>query len=108
MTFGRGPREGDKAEPGQLNWRLRAACRDSEPELFFPEGTRGPALAAMTEAKRICAGCPVRARCLDWALRHNALFGVWGGRTEEERRAARARFSPARVTTGRNPEGARS
>jgi hypothetical protein len=31
----------------------------------------------------------VRARCLDWALAHGASFGIWGGRTEQERRAQR-------------------
>jgi hypothetical protein len=46
--------------------------------------TTGPAI---DRAKRICDGCPVRARCLDWALSHGAAFGIWGGRTEAERQA---------------------
>jgi WhiB family redox-sensing transcriptional regulator len=71
----------------QTNWRMRAACRTADPELFFPEGTSGPALEAVGRAKSICRECPVRARCLDWALTHNAAFGIWGGRTEGERRA---------------------
>jgi WhiB family transcriptional regulator, redox-sensing transcriptional regulator len=79
---------------GEHNWRLRAACRDVDSELFFPEGSRGPALESAARAKQICAACPVRARCLDWALTHGAHHGVWGGRTEDERRSARA-TSPA-------------
>jgi WhiB family redox-sensing transcriptional regulator len=75
---------------GEHNWRLRAACRDADPELFFPEGSRGPALESAARAKQVCAACPVRARCLDWALTHGAHHGVWGGRTEDERRSARA------------------
>jgi len=72
----------------EVNWRARAACWNADPELFFPEGVAGPALESAARAKRICRGCPVRARCLDWALGH-AAFGIWGGRTQEERRAFR-------------------
>jgi WhiB family redox-sensing transcriptional regulator len=71
-------------------WRDSAACRHADPELFFPDGSSGPALLAIGQARRICTGCAVRARCLDWALEHGAAFGIWGGRTEDERRAVRA------------------
>jgi WhiB family redox-sensing transcriptional regulator len=73
----------------QAGWRLRAACRGAGPELFFPEGVAGPALQAAAQAKRICSVCPVRARCLDWAVVHGAAIGIWGGRTEGERHAHR-------------------
>ena len=75
------------SQRGEVNWRARAACRDADPELFFPEGTMGPAIEATRRAKRICGPCQVREQCLEWALRHRANFGVWGGRTAEERRA---------------------
>ena len=81
----------------QEDWRFRAACRYADPELFFPEGTAGPAVEAADLAKRFCGRCLVRARCLDWALDHNAAFGIWGGVTEGERRDLRHAF-PARVT----------
>jgi WhiB family redox-sensing transcriptional regulator len=93
---GRRPRRGVAAsihvigQPGEVNWRVRAACLDADPELFFPEGTMGPAIEATTRAKRICGACPVQAPCPDRALRHQADFGVWGGRTEDERRAFRS------------------
>jgi WhiB family transcriptional regulator, redox-sensing transcriptional regulator len=80
---------GAAGRAAELDWRLRAACRDADPELFFPDSVKGPALEAVARAKRICAACPVRTYCLDWALSHRADFGVWGGRTEEERRASR-------------------
>jgi WhiB family redox-sensing transcriptional regulator len=73
----------------QRDWRTHAACRHIDPELFFPEGTTGPALEAASRAKRICARCPVQARCLNWALDHATAFGIWGGLGESERRDLR-------------------
>ena len=51
-----------------MNWRGDVACRDADPDLFFPIGTTGPALRQMEEAKRICRVCPVQIQCLAWAL----------------------------------------
>jgi WhiB family transcriptional regulator, redox-sensing transcriptional regulator len=73
-----------------VNWRDDAACRDADPELFFPVGTAGPALRQIREARRICCGCPALAPCLAWALHHGVTDGVWGGTTEEQRRALRS------------------
>jgi WhiB family transcriptional regulator, redox-sensing transcriptional regulator len=80
----------------QPDWHARAACRNADPELFFPEGTLGPARQAAAQAQRICFACPVRARCLDWALTNGATYGIWGGRTEEERRALRVMVAQRR------------
>jgi WhiB family redox-sensing transcriptional regulator len=71
------------------NWRLAAACRDTDPELFFPIGTAGPGLAQAAAAKQVCDDCPVRTPCLGWALRHAQQHGIWGGMTEPERAALR-------------------
>jgi WhiB family transcriptional regulator, redox-sensing transcriptional regulator len=60
-----------------MDWRDGAACRHRDPELFFPEGTAGPALLQADQAKRVCQCCPVRALCLDFALRHGLGFGIW-------------------------------
>jgi WhiB family transcriptional regulator, redox-sensing transcriptional regulator len=73
----------------QTNGRVHAACRNADPGLFFPEVAAGPALEAAEQAKRVCRMCPVRARCLEWALGNGAAFGIWGGRTPDERRAVR-------------------
>ena len=51
-----------------MDWRHRAACLSEDPELFFPIGNTGPALAQIEEAKKVCARCEVRAECLAWAL----------------------------------------
>lgn len=75
-------------------WRDQAACRNNDPELFFPHGTTGQALDQIEQAKAVCRQCPVINACLEWALQTNEQHGVWGGRSEEERRGmARRRKS---------------
>ena len=64
-------------------------CRGTEPELFFPISSAGPAMAEAAAAKAVCAPCGVREACLHYALEAGQDHGVWGGLTEEERRAVR-------------------
>jgi hypothetical protein len=68
-------------------WRELAACRGTDLEVFFPGRgeTAGP-------ARRVCAACPVRQPCLDYAITNRIAYGVWGGLTERERRALRSRW----------------
>ncbi|MGW1774477.1 WhiB family transcriptional regulator [Streptomyces sp. NPDC002104] len=82
-------------------WQTRAACRDLGWNRFFhPADERGEDREQRdAAAKRVCAECPVRAACLDHALRTREPYGVWGGLTEEERRTL------ARSRTGRGPAG---
>ncbi|MFW5416618.1 WhiB family transcriptional regulator [Nocardiopsis sp. CNT-189] len=74
-----------------MDWRHHAACRDEDPELFFPIGDSGPALMQIEEAKEVCAACPVSSACLRWALETGQDGGVWGGMSEQERRSLRRR-----------------
>lgn len=69
------------------SWRQSAACRGHDPELFFPIGKTGLALAETQRAKALCAGCPVRPSCLAFALETRQEYGIWGGYDEDERRA---------------------
>lgn len=69
------------------NWRHRAVCRDENPELFFPPGNTGLSLLQIEEAKTVCRRCPVVTECLKWALGTRQEAGVWGGVSEDERRA---------------------
>lgn len=66
------------------DWKADGACRDLDTALFFPE--RGD---SMVEAKRVCAGCPVREECLEYSLDGREVFGLWGGKSERERRRLR-------------------
>lgn len=76
-------------------WRDQAECRPEEPELFFPVGSTGPAAEQIEEAKAVCRRCPVMQQCLGWALDTRQDHGVWGGRTETERRTIRRRRTEA-------------
>lgn len=69
-----------------MSWLEDAACRGVDPALFFPE--RG---ASTREAKAICAECPVREQCRDYALDTNQKHGIWGGLSERERRRIRSK-----------------
>jgi WhiB family redox-sensing transcriptional regulator len=80
-----------------MDWRQLAACRDEEPELFFPARDSGPASAQVRQAKRICANCSVQEDCLAAAMTIWPLHGVWGGKSESERLALRPHLKdPAR------------
>ena len=80
-----------------MDWRHRALCRDEDPELFFPIGTTGPATEQVEVAKTVCLRCDVRVQCLEWALETGQDAGVWGGMSEEERRAVKRRTVRVRV-----------
>ncbi|MFF7250015.1 WhiB family transcriptional regulator [Embleya sp. NPDC008237] len=80
-----------------MDWRHVAACRDEDPELFFPIGNTGPALLQIEEAKAVCRRCPVMEICLGWALESGQDAGVWGGLSEDERRALKRRAARNRA-----------
>jgi WhiB family redox-sensing transcriptional regulator len=68
-------------------WQELAACAGHpEPDLWHP-GERGMTrdkADAITDAKAVCASCPVRHACLNDAL-ENGYEGIWGGTTDAER-----------------------
>ena len=66
-------------------WRELAACRGTDLNLFFPG--RGE---SADPARQVCAACPVREPCLDYAISNTITHGIWGGLTERERRALRS------------------
>jgi WhiB family redox-sensing transcriptional regulator len=66
-------------------WLDLGACRDEDPDLFFPIASAGPGLAQVAAAKAVCARCAVRETCLRFALDAGQEHGVWGGMSEEER-----------------------
>lgn len=66
-------------------WMDAAACANQPRDIFFPAGGRNTDL----QAKAICAGCPVRANCLDYALTTRSDHGVWGGLNPDERHQTR-------------------
>jgi WhiB family transcriptional regulator, redox-sensing transcriptional regulator len=73
-----------------VDWRYRAACRGADLDVFFPG--RGE---SAEPARRICARCPVREPCLEFAIGHGIVHGIWGGLAERDRRALLSRYAGA-------------
>jgi WhiB family transcriptional regulator, redox-sensing transcriptional regulator len=71
-----------------MEWRDRAACRNVDPELFFPLTFSGPSQRQTEQALAVCTTCSVRSACLDWAIANDVVHGVWGGLSEDQRVAA--------------------
>lgn len=66
---------------GNQDWMQNARCKEITPSVFFPSSGVGVGVA-----KRICAECPVKTACLNFALANRIDHGVWGGTSERERR----------------------
>jgi WhiB family redox-sensing transcriptional regulator len=88
MTAGQ-PRHRSLTAPARFaaRWRELAACRGADLKVFFPG--RGESAGP---ARRVCAACPVRQQCLDYAITNRISHGIWGGLTERERRALQSRW----------------
>lgn len=61
-------------------------CRQVDSEAFFPE--KG---GSTRDAKKVCRECPVKDECLRYAIDHDERFGIWGGKSERERRRIQGR-----------------
>ena len=73
------------------NWRSAGACLSADPDLFLPLSSTGPGERQIARAKMICAGCQVRQECLEFALAHDQVYGIWGGTTPQDRQRDRRR-----------------
>jgi hypothetical protein len=58
-----------------------ALCRGETTSRFFPEDFESPDPGAIA----LCHICPVREKCLEWALSHEEV-GIWGGLTDAQRK----------------------
>ena len=71
-----------------LDWQNRGLCLGTDPDKFFP--AQGESQAP---AKAICAQCPVKRECLEYALARPEQHGIWGGLSERERKRLRRRIA---------------
>jgi WhiB family redox-sensing transcriptional regulator len=88
-------------DEGNTSWMNNPdlPCREHPISVFFPKGKNESRPAgAYQKAQAICAGCPVRQACLEYALRTNQADGVWGGRTPDQRRKQRGAYMKANRT----------
>jgi WhiB family transcriptional regulator, redox-sensing transcriptional regulator len=88
-----GPRDRKSRTRPDWRWQDKAACRGLDIELFFgPDGERGSEREYREwNASQVCAGCPVRSECLDYAVDRPEKYGMYGGMNEDERKAERRR-----------------
>lgn len=78
--------------PTGRTWRDSAACREEDPELFWPAGYTGPGALQAEQAKAVCrTRCPVMGQCGEFAIDTRQDDGVWGGLTPDERKSIRRR-----------------
>jgi WhiB family transcriptional regulator, redox-sensing transcriptional regulator len=74
----------------EMGWQHRAACRGEDAEMFFAPNyfeRKEEKEGREVQAKTICARCPVRDECLEYALRNREPHGIWGGLNESERKS---------------------
>lgn len=86
-------RRGHLLQPQSREWMERAACKGRDVSEFFGfEGERQPARQRRErKAEQVCAGCPVRTDCFEWAIGRPEKFGTWGGMDEDTRAKERAK-----------------
>ena len=77
------------------NWLERAACDGLDPAIFFPDKSGQGNLQA-SKARKVCNMCPVQEECLKYALDNNEKWGIWGGKTEKERRKLKKNYEQTR------------
>ena len=90
---------------GGLEWQADALCRpgnghDEIQSYFFSANPE-----KRYEAKNVCFKCPVRDSCIKWALENGEIWGIWGGRDENEiRRTLSVNADGNEIRRGRYPQ----
>ena len=87
-------------KPGEaIHWRPQpftfphlpdALCQYTDPEIFYPEKGQDT-----RSAKKVCRRCDEQDDCLQWALEHEEVFGVWGGLSVRQRKRLLGKGSAA-------------
>ena len=76
---------GLSASQANRDWQRLAVCRDHDPEMFFPEphgrreNRQRQLMQKVWQAQKVCATCPVKRRCFQYAIDQGTSFGIWGG-----------------------------
>lgn len=88
-----------KPAPADTSWMANGNCANKAPDFFFPSDGVGVELA-----RHVCATCPVKTQCLEYALENRIDHGVWGGTSERERRRILKRRSAERRAAAQAPQ----
>jgi WhiB family transcriptional regulator, redox-sensing transcriptional regulator len=77
--------------PAIKSMKVVIPCHSADPELFFSEEKE-----AIAQAKTLCGGCPMKAKCLTGALSRAEPAGVWGGELFDDGQVIQAKRMPGR------------
>ena len=66
-------------------------CTQVDPELFFPEDSN-QSRRQMPVIRNICNACKFKDPCLEYAVKHSELMGIWAATTEKDRQIIRRRI----------------
>lgn len=75
-----------------MYWMEQGACQGEDTKVFFPTAESHGKPVDYGPAKALCRVCPVRSRCLAYAIAHDESWGVWGGYNKYERKRIPARM----------------
>jgi WhiB family redox-sensing transcriptional regulator len=87
-----------------MSWQEQGLCADPKNrkyvELFFSD-----VASERYEAKNLCFACPVRKDCIKYALESKEIWGIWGGKDQNEiRRTLSVNVDGNEVRRGRYPQ----
>jgi len=87
-----------------LSWQKDAECA-KPPHKDIMDSFFSEELSKKHEAKNLCFSCPVRSECLQWALEHRQIWGIWGGKDEFEiRRTLSVSYTGEEIKRKRPPK----
>lgn len=79
-----------------VSWHDNAKCIDTDPEFFFPpDKETKQSIEQTVTAKAFCQTCPVRLKCLEFSIRENMEYGVYGGLSADDRQELKHRYIQA-------------
>jgi len=77
-----------------VSWQDKSKCIDEDPEFFFPSDSK-QGIEQAVKAKAFYQSCPVKMKCLEFSIRENMEYGVYGGLTEQDRQELKHKYMQA-------------
>ncbi len=59
---------------------------ENAPDMFFIDEQDPLQKEKIKTSRKLCEMCPIKMKCLEYALEANETHGIWGGLTYKERK----------------------